>query len=82
MDRIVKRNSKGCKIYLVKPGNGKNAHEFAERLASFANVEEVMLTEGDFGYIVKAAEDPNENAGLRKAMGRPKEYSCYCSYKG
>ena len=42
------------RFYLISPKQNLDAGLLAERLLSLEPVEEVFLTDGDFGYIVKA----------------------------
>ena len=42
------------KFYLIPPKEDTDAGRFAERLLSLGPVEEVYITDGDVGYIVKA----------------------------
>jgi hypothetical protein len=42
------------RFYLISPKQNLDAGLIAERLLSLKPVEEVFLTDGDFGYIVKA----------------------------
>jgi hypothetical protein len=42
------------KFYFIRPRKNINAGELAEKLIELKPVEEVFLTEGDCGFIVKA----------------------------
>lgn len=42
------------KFYFVEPRENANADRFAERLMGIKNVEEVFVTDGDYGFVVKA----------------------------
>lgn len=42
------------KFYFLKPKENADADSIAERLMDLSSVQEVFLTEGDFGYVVKA----------------------------
>ena len=42
------------KFYLIKPRENANIDELAERLISLKNVVEVLVTDGDYGFVVKA----------------------------
>jgi DNA-binding Lrp family transcriptional regulator len=51
----VRRVAKGhYKFYLVHPTLNADADHVAERLMGIKNVEEVFVTDGDYGFIVKA----------------------------
>ena len=41
------------KFYLVHPPANSNADMLAEQLMEIKNVEEVFVTDGDYGFIVK-----------------------------
>ena len=51
-----KRIRKGVEysLYLVKPREKEDANRIAEKLMELESVEEVLLTEGECGFIVKA----------------------------
>ena len=50
----VKRiESKFYKFYFVQPPINVDANRVAERLIGIKNVEEVFVTDGDYGFIVK-----------------------------
>ncbi len=42
-------------FYIIEPRENFNADRFAKRLMAFKRVREVYVTEGDCGFIVKAA---------------------------
>ena len=42
------------KFYFLRPKENADADLIAERLMDLSSVQEVFLTEGDFGYVVKA----------------------------
>jgi DNA-binding Lrp family transcriptional regulator len=48
-----KRKAKPRKFYLIRPKHNANIDELADRLISLKNVEEVLVTDGDYGFIVK-----------------------------
>ena len=53
-DRIrVKRNA-FHRFYFIEPRQNADAEDLAEKLIELKNVQEVYLTDGDAGYIVKA----------------------------
>jgi len=41
------------KFYFIKPNNNTNPSVLAMRLMALSNVKEVLVTDGDYGYIVK-----------------------------
>ncbi len=52
------------KFYFVRPRVNADANKLAERLIGLKAVEEVFLTEGDYGFVVKARffkdQEPND----------------------
>jgi len=50
----VKRlNKKFYKFYFLQPPENVNADHIAEQLIDIKNVEEVYVTDGDYGFVVK-----------------------------
>ncbi|HUC39102.1 MAG TPA: Lrp/AsnC ligand binding domain-containing protein [Candidatus Acidoferrum sp.] len=49
-----RRKSSLNRFYLISPRQNTDADSFIEKLLSLKPVQEVFLTDGDFGYIVKA----------------------------
>ena len=41
------------RFYLIRPRENANIDELAERLISLKNVVEVLVTDGDYGFLVK-----------------------------
>ncbi|MCL4389600.1 Lrp/AsnC family transcriptional regulator [Candidatus Marsarchaeota archaeon] len=63
------------RFYLVSPkSDSGNAYELAETLLSLGHVEEVFMTEGKYGYIVKAKHSEGAASGkadpVRKRLSR------------
>lgn len=54
------RKSALHRFYLISPKEDLDAGHFAERLLSLDPVEEVYITDGDIGYIVKAKFSKDE----------------------
>lgn len=50
----AKRKGKLHKFFFVEPQENANADELAEKLISLKSVEEVFVTDGDCGFVVKA----------------------------
>ena len=57
--RRIRRNGQQYSLFFIRPKENSNAHKYAERLASMEGVAEVMVTEGECGFVVKAKEDSN-----------------------
>jgi cell division protein FtsX len=63
------------KFFFLKPKANTNANDIAEKLLSLKNVQEVILTEGDIGYIVKTRlfserEDAETRHYIEKNVGQ------------
>lgn len=54
-NRNAKTRKKGVlhRFYLIEPKPNVNADELAEKLISLKPVEEVLVSDGDYGYLVK-----------------------------
>jgi hypothetical protein len=46
--------NRGYHYFFVKPGRNGNLHKAAARLMGIRKVREVAITEGDYGFVVKA----------------------------
>ena len=65
------RKSAKCKFYLLSPKSNMDADALASELLSIKPVEEVIVTEGDYGFIVKAgACKDKEPTDLMKYMAK------------
>ncbi len=80
----IRRVSHGYHYFFVRPGKGGNLHKAAARLMGIRKVKEVAITEGDYGFIVKAdgLEGEKEVAmEITKAVGgNSKKAVCHCRY--
>ncbi len=54
-----RRSGKGYRLYFANPQSGTPACKTAERLIKIDGVSEVMVTEGEYGFIVKAEARPD-----------------------
>ena len=52
MTRVKKYSSH--RFYLISPKESMDSTAFVEKMLSLKPVQEVFLTDGDYGYIVKA----------------------------
>ncbi len=55
MNNRIKSNIGNCKYFLVKPAGRKNVHETARKLIGLERIREIAITEGDYGFMIKAA---------------------------
>ena len=65
VERRIKRVSRGCHYFFVKPRQNGSVHAAAEGLMRIEKVREVSVTEGAFGFVIKAHEsdDPDTLGG-------------------
>lgn len=52
---IKRSNSKSYKFYLLEPPANSDVNRLAKQLMTIKNVEEVFVTDGDYGFIVKTS---------------------------
>ena len=50
----IRRVSYGYHYFLVKPAATGDVHRSARRMMSIGHVREVVVTEGEYGFVVKA----------------------------
>ena len=53
MHSVSKKKGKLHRFYLIEPNLHVDADKFAEGLIALKPVEEVLLSDGDYGFIVK-----------------------------
>lgn len=72
--------------FFVKPAKKGNVHKAAKRLIGIKGIREVSITEGDYGFVVKADflyERDNDflyNEIMKAVGGTSKKALCYCQY--
>lgn len=87
MSKKTTTGSGGFDYFLVKPSVKENVHKTAKKLINIKGVREVSITEGDYGFIVKAdffaERDSNflHKEILKAVGGTSKKALCYCQYK-
>ena len=52
MQRFVK-NASGYSLFFVMPGKRNDVHESAKKLIGVERIKEVLITEGDCGFVVR-----------------------------
>ena len=84
----IKRDGKRFyKFYLVNPKDNADPDTVAEKLISFDDVEEVYVTDGDYGFIVKTrfrdGKEPDDVYGYihRKIDSKFGEITSYYKYR-
>lgn len=87
---IVKKRLKnvnsGCNLFFVKPGRSADAYATAKRLAAISKVQEVMITEGEYGFVVRSegafdSEDPVLEKISKLVGASPKKAISYCQVR-
>lgn len=84
---MTTKSIRSSRLFFVRPKESIDSNAVAERLAEFEGVEEVLLTEGEYGFLVKAALGSwKEYKGLAKAISEISDNKCgmaisYYKYK-
>jgi DNA-binding Lrp family transcriptional regulator len=84
---IKRLSKKFYKFYFVHPPKNADADRLAEQLIGIKNVEEVFVTDGDYGFVVKARffegkePDDAQNFLLKKMGGNFGKVTSYYQYK-
>lgn len=81
----IRRETKGCDYFFVKPTKNSDVHVSAKRLMRIDGVMEVSITEGAYGFIVKAEQAFEEHDLLDKKItdtvgGSTRKLVCHCQY--
>ncbi len=80
----IKRISYGCHYFFVKPGKNGDVHMHAKKLMSIEQVKEVVITEGEYGFIVKTHVLESHSDTVRKintaVRGTSINIMCHCKY--
>jgi hypothetical protein len=85
--RNLSKNSSGHLYFFVRPGEGRNVHRTATKLVGLANVRSVEITEGEFGFVLKAGRIDGARATRlarsisRTAGGGISTAVCHCRYE-
>lgn len=79
--RRIRRNGQQYSLFFIKPKENSNAHEYAERLASMEGVAEVMVTDGECGFVVKAKNPNIDEKSPILAKNSYKRLTSYYQYK-
>ena len=78
--RRVKVDYRQCRLFFIKPRENTDAHSYAEKLALMSNVQEVMVTEGECGFIVKTRGDVLEEIPEKELLIAKSSYKKISSY--
>ncbi|MCL4365036.1 MAG: hypothetical protein M1569_01730 [Candidatus Marsarchaeota archaeon] len=81
----VEKKAGGYGLFFVMPSSCSNAHKSARRLMRVKQIREVLITEGDCGFVVKAADADGIEHVSRKISavvgGNSKIALCHFQYK-
>ncbi len=84
MNKDVRKDTNNFDYFFVSPGKNANVHQTARKLIGIEKVNEVLITEGEFGFIVKTdLLDEKEMAEIDRkianaASGSSRKATCYC----
>lgn len=79
----VRKTSRQYNLFFIRPKVRTNAHLQAVRLAMLNNVSEVMVTEGECGFIVKTTDGLNSGSNRNAALSKSsyKKIRTYYQYR-
>ncbi len=81
----IRRVSHGYHYFFVRPGRNRDLHTAARKLMKISKVKEVDVTEGDYGFVVKAHDveegDKTVVREIARAVGgNARKAVCHCRY--
>jgi hypothetical protein len=82
--REIRRNGQFYNLFFIRPKDRTDTQRYAEKLASMKNVAEVMVTEGECGFIVKArSASPEARSVVEQSLARTsyKKIVSYYQYR-
>ena len=86
MNNRIRSNGGNYKYFFIKPAVKENVYKTAKKLIGLGRIREVAITEGDYGFVVKATP-LNENQRdplIRKIIeivgGSSGDAICLCQY--
>ncbi len=86
MGRGIRNRSGSYDYFFVKPEGRRNVHETAQRLMRIGRIREVVITEGHYGFVVKAntlygaMHDSLDKEIIDVVGGSFKKVLCHCQY--
>ena len=86
MGKKTTKGSASFDYFFVKPSRKGNVHKAAKKLIEIKGIREVSVTEGDYGFVVKADflyERDNDflyREIIKAVGGTSKKALCYCQY--
>ncbi len=69
---LGRRDGRRYRFYLATPESGATVHQTVERLMKISGVDEVVVTEGKYGFIVKSRENAENKRVHRAIQGHSK----------
>ncbi|MDE1851063.1 MAG: hypothetical protein KGH69_00020 [Candidatus Micrarchaeota archaeon] len=84
-NKVTVRKASLHRLFFIKPGTKGNVQDAVENLLGLQGIKEVLVSEGDYGLIVKARHSEGEDV-LRTYIsknfrGRFGEVVCYYAYR-
>ena len=64
----IRKISRGYRYFFVKPRQNSDANKIAEMLMRIENVRDVSVTEGEYGFVVRAS-GATDDATVRGGIG-------------
>lgn len=82
----VRNANVSCSLFFVKPARSANAYLTARKLASISKVKEVLITEGEYGFVVRTAGAYGDADAVVKRISKvvganPKKAVSYCQVR-
>lgn len=79
-------DGRACKFYLIHPPENADANLIAKQLMCIKDVEEVFVTDGDYGFVVRAKCDAHGQDDAfdylsKKLSGNFEKATSYYQYK-
>ncbi len=87
MSKKLKRHSVSYDYFFIRPAERKDAHRAARKLMCIEKVKEVAITEGRYGFVIKADlthEKPEASIGkeiIEVAGGSLEMATCHGQYR-
>ena len=78
--RVNTANNRKFNMFFLKPKRSLDAFDIARRLSSKRGIKEVLVTEGSYGFVVKANEDFDEDIFTRISDDFAK-VTCHYQYR-
>ena len=81
----IRRVSHGYHYFFVRPGRSGNVHNAAKKLMRIRKVREVAITEGDYGFVIRAHDVRDGDKAMVKEIakavgGNSKKAVCHFRY--